>query len=546
MRRQQWVRFGVIAAGIAVGAGSGSAADMTATGAAVEAVSAASDRMTMTLDEVPIAQFMKAFEKQTGRSYVVSPEVTGKATARLNNTQWQEALDVVLKPCGYGYYLQGDTVIVCAADKVPGAAAGGAGAVKAPPEPLVSQTFHLKYLDASDVVDLLKSQLSPQGRVSKVSMASQTWLGDSGWGSSGRGGGSGGTAESLGRLRRDTEKPDIVKGKTIVVVDTKAVIDRIASMLASVDVMPQQILIEAKFIEVRTDFLRDLGVEFGTGGNGAQVPGVTPVNFSGNGNLFGAGAQQINGTVKPMAFEPQASYSGTRPYDGGLSLMFQKLTEAQFQVLLRAMQEDHSYNVLSSPRLLTLNNQDATIIVGEKFPIINSQTTGSGGTTPTVSTSLEYYENIGVQLKVLPQICEGDLINLIVHPSVREQVGLSSGKIGTGAGANVSLTEYPVLSTRETETQILLKSGQTVVIGGLLKDKKLNSTVKVPFLGSIPLLGVLFRRDTITTEKTDLLIFLTATVRPVPDGVQASPLSSAKPGDTVTAEADALKGPKTP
>ena len=207
--------------------------------------------------------------------------------------------------------------------------------------------------------------------------------------------------------------------------------------------------------------------------------------------------------------------SPTRPFDAGLSVAFQQLTDFQLQGLLHLLQEDASFNILSSPRILTLNNQDATIIVGTKFPIINSQTS-SGSTVPTISTSLEYYENVGIQLKVLPQVCDSKYINLIVHPSVRELVSTESGRVGTGsgaAGASVSLTEYPVLSTREAETQVLVQSGRTIVIGGLLKDRRSTSLFKVPFLGSIPLFGALFRRETVDNQKVDLLIFLTATIR---------------------------------
>lgn len=233
-------------------------------------------------------------------------------------------------------------------------------------------------------------------------------------------------------------------------------------------------------------------------------------------NLFGVGAQQISGTAKPGNFAPLGALSATRPFDAGLTLAFQQLTEFQLQALLHLLQEDASFNILSSPRILAANNQAATIMVGTKFPIINSQTTSSGSTTPTVSTSLEYYENVGVQLRVLPQVCDDKYINLIVHPSVRELVGTESGKVGAGSdvsGASVSLTEYPVLSTREAETQVLVENGHTILIGGLIKDRQTTSKFKVPFLGSIPLLGALFRRETIDNQKIDLLIFLTTTIR---------------------------------
>ena len=203
-----------------------------------------------------------------------------------------------------------------------------------------------------------------------------------------------------------------------------------------------------------------------------------------------------------------------------MTLAFQKLTDLQFQVLFHLLQEDVSYNMLSSPSVLTMNNQDAVIIVGQKLPIIKSDSSGGLGTT-TISTSLERYEDIGIKLKVLPQVCDNEEINLIVHPSVRELLGYQSGKVGTSVenttGSSVALTEYPVVATREAETHVMVKSGQTIVIGGMLRDKKQTTQIKVPFLGSIPLIGALFRRETVNTEKIELLIFLTATIRNTSD-----------------------------
>ncbi|MEI6564804.1 MAG: secretin and TonB N-terminal domain-containing protein [bacterium] len=512
-------------AGLVFAAGSVDAPASAADSAAVPM----SEKVTINVDDGLLTQVLNAFSRQTGRSIVVGPEVTGKVTARLSDIPWRDALDSILKPYGYGYYLVGDTIIVSSLDKIEKIAkatagptnitmsAGSVPAAPPPPEPLVVKVLTLKYVDASDVMALIEQQLTPgRGTVSRMAIQSQTWLGDSGMNA--RAGGGGNSAETLGRLKRVSEEKGLTKGKSLIVVDTKAVIDRIEDTLRQIDVMPTQIQIEAKFVEVRADLLRDIGVEWGSGPNGATPGGAQNIGFVQKSKLYAAGGQQISGGVTPSAFLPQSSgLSGRTPTGAGLSFAFQKLTDLQFDLLLHLMQEDTSYNVLSAPRILTMNNQDATIIVGSKFPIIKSDTTAGGAGGSTTSTSLEYYENIGIQLKVLPQVCENNFINLIVHPSVREMVGKESGKVGvndTGAGASVSLTEYPLLDTREAETQVLLKSGQTLVIGGMLKDKKQSTQLKVPFLGSIPLLGVLFRRDTVSTEKTELLIFLTATIRP--------------------------------
>ena len=167
--------------------------------------------------------------------------------------------------------------------------------------------------------------------------------------------------------------------------------------------------------------------------------------------------------------------------------------------------------MLSAPRILTQNNQEAAILVGEKFPIIESQNNSAGGASAVTSTSLSYYENIGIQLNVIPQVCADDYINMIVHPTVSSIAGFESGIVSTG-GEESSGTQYPRLKVREAQTQVLLKSADTVAIGGLQNEVQKDSVYGVPFLQDIPFLGRLFRRETTKNAKIDLLILIKATI----------------------------------
>lgn len=156
-----------------------------------------------------------------------------------------------------------------------------------------------------------------------------------------------------------------------------------------------------------------------------------------------------------------------------------------------------------------MNNQEAPIIVGQKFPIVKTEiqnNTGSGN--PTKTASLERYENSGIQLSVVPQICADGFINMIVHPSVANFIGYEYVNNDNGT----LLVRYPIIDTRETETQIMTQNGETIVIGGLLSDQKKETVRKVPVLGSIPLLGRLFRSERVDNYTKNLLIFLSATV----------------------------------
>jgi len=499
-----------------------SAADSNAiTGAANVSVAPMSEKVTINVDDGLLTQVLNAFSRQTGRSIVVGPEVTGKVTARLSDVPWRDALDSILKPYGYGYYLVGDTIIVSSLEKIekiakatamPTNVTMAAGSVSAtpPPEPLVVKVFTLKYLDFADVEALIKDQLSPQGKLSRSLIRSQSWTDSTRNDAVSMSTGS----ESLGRLLRLQETLEQVKGKTLVIVDTKAVIERVEKIIAQIDKMAIQVQIEAKFVEVRSGLLRDIGVEWGSGANGA-VPGAAKnIGFTQKSKLYAAGGQQVSGTVDPLSFAPASgvSLASTTPFNGGLSMAFQKLTDYQFEVLLHLLQEDTSFKLLSSPQIMTMNNQDAVIMVGTKYPIISTEYTPAAGDTPARNTTtLTRYEDVGIKLKVLPQVCDDGYINLIVHPSVKELAGFQSG--GDTVGGAFSSVKYPVVNAREAETQIMIKNGQTIVIGGMMRDANSTTQIKVPFLGSIPILGILFRRDTVHLDKNELIIFLTARIR---------------------------------
>jgi type IV pilus secretin PilQ/predicted competence protein len=470
-----------------------------------EAPQPISDFVTVNVSGGSMADVLNAFSRQTGKSIVLGPEVTNSVTLRLNNTPWEEALDVILKPYGYGFKKVGETIVVKSLREM---------AAEQQDAPLMTEVFNLRFVDASDILEIVQKQLSPRGVVSVLTtQVEKGWQFESQRTGSAATVGGAGVGEKRQRIADETRKS---KSKTIVVKDAKESIEAVRKVLEAVDSIPRQILIEARFVEINSSFLRDIGVQWGTGANGATSLGVTPQSHGAGGQVYGIGAQASGGDVTPAAFGPQsgATMNDRAPFNAGMALQLQQLTGVQFDLLMHMLQEDDSLNILSAPRVLTLNNQEATINVGTKFPIIQSQVSGGGTGSSTVSTTLEYYENIGIQLNVVPQVCGESNVNLIVHPVVTDQIGTEGGVVVPIEGTSVPLTRYPILSTREAETQIILQSGSTVVIGGLLKKREARTQLKTPFLASIPIIGLLFRRDTADNDKMDLLIFLTATIMP--------------------------------
>jgi len=458
-----------------------------------------SDTVTINVYDGNINDVLNAFSRQTGRNMVIGPNVTNTVTLRLSDTPWEDALEVMLKPYGYGHKMVGETIVINKLDKIQEVEQV---------EPLSYKVYDLKYLDAFGVIEMIRAQLTERGHVSTITMRGQRGWGFAKGEGEGSGSGTGGKRERLAAIDVSKEREyEEMRSKLIVVADIPSVLLEIDALLKDVDHMPTQVLIEARFVEVSTDTLRDVGVQFGTGPDGASV-----VAYEGSGSsIQGIGAQSVSGGVLPAAFKGQSTgISGQQPFNTGASFLFQQLTDVEFQVLMHALQEEGGLNVLSAPRILTLNNQEATIMVGEKYPIIRSDVSGQYGGS---STSIDYWQDIGIQLNVVPQICAQEYIRMIVHPAVTEQIGTASGRTVSGSeGGIVPVTDYPILSTREAETQIVIKNGETIVIGGLLKDVEARTEIKVPILGDIPLLGHFFKRQTKRVEQLDLLIFLTATV----------------------------------
>ena len=451
-----------------------------------------SETVTINVKDANISEVLKAYSLQTGQSIVVGPDVVSdNVNVRLNNIPWQDALDVILKPYGFGYRVVGDTIVISRLESI----------VQVERiEPLVSRVFKLKYLDAYDIQEICKAQLSGRGRFTILETKSLP-----GWEFGGDG--SDGAATAAG-VRTRKKKEDIQKSKTFVVADVPASITKLANIIHEMDVMPEQVLIEAKFLEISSGDLSDVGLDYVNAvenverlGSTITVPTPTLLNPS---------LLQVLGMTQGFPDPLQTRAAGGYSQDGGIRLSHSVLGDWGADMLFAFMAKDDDANVLSAPRILTLNNQEAAILVGQKFPIIASQSNSGSGSSIT-STSLDYYENIGIQLNVIPQVCADDYINMIVHPAVSEIESFEAGVVTAGSAVQ-SGTRYPLLKIREAETQIMIKSGSSAIIGGLQTERDKEIIKKVPLLGDIPFLGRLFRRETLTREKIDLLIFIKGTI----------------------------------
>ncbi|NQT01473.1 MAG: hypothetical protein HQ580_05595, partial [Planctomycetes bacterium] len=471
-----------------------------------------SGNVTLDFKDADIKNVLRILSYKGGVNIVAGKGVEGPVTIRLTDVPWEKALEVLLKTYDYGHEKDGNIITVTPMEVL--TKKKMAELELAEVEPLITEIFNLQFVDATDAMGVVREQLSPRGKVTVFTKTVQKgWPFGAGGGASSGSSGVGG----FGVIERDNDEP---RAKTLVVTDINSYMDRVKKIISEIDIRPKQVLIETRIVEVNRDRLKDLGFDWGTGSTGAESAPVTLLDASGK-NESKIGMQALSSQVASSIFDPKAtgidstlaSTAGVG-FDSGFSLVFRKLTGLQFEVILHALEEDVESNTLSAPRIMTLDNQEAKILIGHSRPIIKSDVS-SGESSSGVTQTLDYYQNLGIVLNVIPQVSAEDYINLVVHPAVYSTTDSVSATSTITGGTSV-VTSYPIVLMREVDTQILLKSGETAVIGGLLKDVKKESVFSVPILGDLPIVGFLFRRETTDIEKVDLLIFLTARV--VEDG----------------------------
>ena len=252
--------------------------------------------VTIDVKDTDISRVLDAFSQQTGLSVVVGKEVSGTVTVKLFDVAWDQALDAILKPYGFGYERTGDVVIVMPLAKL---------AELNEASLLNSRVFKLRYRDAGDVKPVIEAQLSPRGKVQVMEETGQKGWEFGAFGASGSGAQAsrsavGGVSAPQRSYRGNSDRRS--KTKTLVVSDIPTVLDRVASVINELDTMPQQILIEARFLEVNRDRLKDLGVDYGTGSSGATtaaVEGVALDTSSGGTTVSTLGGQLLGSLATP-------------------------------------------------------------------------------------------------------------------------------------------------------------------------------------------------------------------------------------------------------
>jgi len=416
-------------------------------------------KLTLNFQNIPVRSVLQILAEFTGKNIVVSGSVGGNITLRLHDVPWDEALDIILKSQGLAMRKTGDVIMIAPAAEFASQEQQELQSKKQIQKlvPLDTAYIQVNYAKASDLATLIKSQ--------KTSLLSD-------------------------RGSITTDK----RTNTLIVQDTDAHIGQIRKLVHVLDIPVKQVLIESRIVIANNDYERDLGARFG----------VTGVHTGPNSTIATTGS--LNGTDQMLAGQSGGS-AGPYPTPTNLSDRLNvnvpvgqpagqfavSILNQDFRVDLElsALQAEGKGEVVSSPRVITANQQKASIEQGVQIPYQNASASGA--------TAVQFKKAV-LSLGVTPQITPDNriLMNIDVH---KDSVGQ---EVSTANGGKV-----PSINTRDVSTQVLVDNGDTVVLGGIYETTQSRNITKVPLLGDIPLLGALFRQKNVTNNKKELLIFVT-------------------------------------
>ncbi len=427
----------------------------TDTSAQATALLEPSGFISVDFKDADIRQVLRIISLKSGIDIVAGTDVEALVTIKLTNVPWEQALDIILRTYGFTYERKANIVRVMTVAQLE-------------QEALATDVFPLDYAKAKEVPDVIKEMLSDRGRV------------------------------------KFDERTN-----TVIVTDIPANLTQIKQVIQRLDQRTPQVLIETKVVETRLDKNENLGIDWSDSltftASAVSLPSTFP--FPG-GNSLG----RLGNTFIPRAgtYSPSTGVvagSGRVPEFGG-TFTFGTLTSSNFSAVMNFLHRRLDTHVVSSPSIAALNNQQAKIHIGSEFPIPNYQIDPTTGRTTISGFNTK---NIGTELTVTPHVNPSNEIVVELKPEI--SAAGDNVTYDTGTGNSVSLPQFTI---QTAQTQVRIRSGETIAIGGLTKEADTKNEVKIPILGDIPVIGLLFKNvsryagaGNSEPVKRDVLIFLT-------------------------------------
>jgi type IV pilus assembly protein PilQ len=429
--------------------------------------------ITLDFQNADIHNVLRIIADVSGLNIVTSDEVKGTITIRLKDVPWDQALDVILESKDLGKMDLGNVVRIAPAGKIEEAKKRMVESQKTSEqlEPLVTSVIPLNFASTKSIMDNLEKQ---RGKDKE---------------------------KGFGILSDRASVIGDERTNTLFVKDIKRNVDEFYAMIKRLDRPTQQVLISARIVQADTNFERGLGVAWGGAYRNQSNASHFGISGSASGsstsatNLFGTTVAGTGSTTEPgwsstVSPSPTMAVNFPQSQLAGIGFTIGRLAGSMLDldVKLDIGETEGDINVISRPKVITLDNKKATIRQGLKYPYLVRDEDGN------ISTELK---DIDLIMEVTPRISFDGTVNMEI--SVKRNALNQSIKNSLGD---------PAITAREVQTEILVKEGETSVIGGVLENEVDNTVQRVPFLGKLPIIGWLFKGETKVDRKQELLIFI--------------------------------------
>ncbi len=427
------------------------------------------------VNDEDLTNVLQMLSIQSQRNIVASNNVSAKVKADLYGVTFYEALDAILHVNGYGYIDKGNFIYVYTLEELQ--------QIEKASRVRVSKVVHLNFLNAIDAAEFVKPLLSEGGQIK-----------------------TNGKTEDFAAANLPVGKDNFAHDATLVVYDYQEHVDEIEKLVKELDTRPSQVLVEATILQTQLNENNAFGVDFSLiadmnftdfAGSGGPLKAVDNM-IAGKGKAAGGSDARIptNAVGDPQGRGLQSTPGNT----SGPGTIKLGLVANDVAAFVRMLDEITDTTILSNPKVLALNRQPARVLVGRKVGYLNTTSTDTSSTQ-----SVEFLDT-GTQLNFRPFISNDGLIRLELKPQVSEAV-VRDTKDATGAAVTI-----PDEITNELVTNVMVRDGQTVVLGGLFRESTQATRRQVPFLGDVPLLGAAFRGHEDTTDRQEIIFLITPSI----------------------------------
>jgi len=481
--------------------------------------------ISLDLRNIDIIEAIKFLSAKTGLNIIATKSVTGRISLSVNNVIVKDVFDVMLRSNALAYVLQGNIYNIMTEEEYKNLYGGGFFDSRR------VRVFQLKYSSAdqaSALIDTLKSSIgrviveAESGRVLVLDTPEKIKLIETVLSEFDRKNvvevitlqyAKAIEVEEILKSQLDLKKIGSVKAdernNQIVVQTLPEKMQEIKQIIKNLDRQTKEVLIETQIVRIKLSKQMDQGFEWEGIFNVASKNGLT---YVGSYPFSAVQATSDAWRSRTKVFSDLGGNVGSYPFSGtstnfaasaktaiGDNMHVGMVNSKQdFDTFIKYLQTLGKTRILSNPKIVAVNNQEAKIHVGEKQAYVTTTTT-TGSSTNTISEDVTFVD-VGIQLSVTPTINDDGFITMKVKPEVSSVTSILTTSTGN---------KIPIIDTALSETTVLIKDNTTLIIGGLRKEEKSDTTQQVPFLGQIPLLGFFFKQSSTKTDRTELLVLMT-------------------------------------